>query len=263
MWLLILSVLVALAVSALCSLMEATLLSLRPGQIAEIAARRPRIGQVWQQLSSNVERPIASILILNTAAHTIGASVAGAEFQQLYGERWLWGFSIVFTFLMLQFTEILPKEVAVRYNRQAAFWIARPLAWMVRMMRPIQAVVHLINRPFGGVSPRPHAFTAIEEIDALSGFARLSGEISGELESILKRGAHLSGSKVREVMRPRVDIDAVDVHTPPDEVLGAVAMSGYSACRSMKETWTESWGSSTSRTCCWNCTWAALWSCAG
>lgn len=228
MWLLILSVLVALAVSALCSLMEATLLSLRPGQIAEIAARRPRIGEVWQQLSSNVERPIASILILNTAAHTIGASVAGAEFQQLYGERWLWGFSIVFTFLMLQFTEILPKEVGVRYNRQAAFWIARPLAWMVRMMRPIQAVVHFINRPFGGVSPRPHAFTAIEEIDALSGFARLSGEISGELESILKRGAHLSGSKVREVMRPRVDIDAVDVHTPPGEVLGAVAMSGYS-----------------------------------
>lgn len=228
MWLLIFSVVVALVISALCSLMEATLLSLRPGQIAEITTSRPRIGEVWQQLRANVERPIASILILNTAAHTIGASVAGAEFNQIYGQRWLWVFSIIFTFLMLQFTEILPKEIGVRYNRQAAFWIAQPLAWLVRVLRPIQAVVHFVNRPFGGGLSRPQMFTAVEEIDALSGFARLSGEISSELEAIIKRGAHLSSTKIREVMRPRVDVDAVDVQTPPDEVLGAVAMSGYS-----------------------------------
>ena len=81
MWLLILSVLGALLVSALCSLMEATLLSLRPGQIAEMSAQRPRIAGIWQRLADDIERPIAGILILNTAAHTIGASVAGAEFE--------------------------------------------------------------------------------------------------------------------------------------------------------------------------------------
>ena len=72
------SVLGALVISALCSLMEATLLSIRPGQIAEIAARRPSIGGIWRQLKADIDRPIAAILILNTAAHTIGASVAGA-----------------------------------------------------------------------------------------------------------------------------------------------------------------------------------------
>jgi len=226
MWLLVASVLGALLISAMCSLTEAVLLSLGPGQIADLTVARPRVGGIWQDLKANIERPIAAILIINTTAHTVGASVAGAEFDRLYGDKWIWAFSLVFTFLMLQFTEILPKSAGVRYNRAVAIWLGWPLVKLVRIMRPIEAFVRFINRPFGGTRTKP--VTALREIDALTGVARLSGEISGEHESILKRGTRLSGSKVRDVMRPRVDIDALDVETPPEQVLGAVAMSGFS-----------------------------------
>ncbi len=228
MWLFIISVIAALLISAFCSLAEAVLLSLRPGQIAELAESHPRIGRVWQHLKLHIERPIAAILILNTAAHTIGASVAGAEFDQLYGERWIWLFSLAFTFLMLQFTEILPKNAGVRYNKTVAVWMARPLAILVRIMGPIAAFVRFINRPFTGDSSQAQVVTSLEEIDALTGFARMSGEISDEQELIIRRGTRLSSSKVRDVMRPRVDIDALDVDTPPEQILGAVAMSGFS-----------------------------------
>lgn len=228
MWLLIVSVLGALLISALCSLMEAVLLSLRPGQIAEMAESRPLVGRVWQDLKLNIERPIAAILILNTAAHTIGASMAGAEFDRLYGERWIWVFSLVFTFLMLQFTEILPKGAGVRYNQLVAVWLARPLVMIVRLMRPIESFVRFINRPFSGGSSQAQVVTSLEEISALTGFARMSGEISDEQELIIKRGARLASTKVRDVMRPRVDIDALGIDTPADQVLGAVAMSGFS-----------------------------------
>ena len=137
MWLFILSVSGALLISALCSLMEAALLSLRPSQIAEMSARSPRIGAVWQRLKAEIERPIAAILILNTAAHTIGASVAGSEFNALFGDEWIWVFSLVFTFLMLQFTEILPKSAGVRYNRQVAWGITGPLSLLVRVLHPV------------------------------------------------------------------------------------------------------------------------------
>ena len=78
-------------------------------------------------MKTGIERPIAAILILNTAAHTIGASVAGAEFDRLYGEQWLWVFSLVFTFLMLQLTEILPKSAggALQPGRGRLGWLAR------------------------------------------------------------------------------------------------------------------------------------------
>ncbi len=228
MWLLIASVLGALVISALCSLMEAVLLSLRPGQIAEMSTRHPRIGASWQRFKADIDRPIAAILILNTASHTIGASVAGAEFDRLYGDRWIWAFSLVFTFLMLQFTEILPKGAGVRFNRSIALWLASPLTFLVRVVRPLHAFVRFINLPFRVVGPKARPRTTLDEIIALSSFARMSGEIDSEHEQIIQRGTRLSTSKVREVMRHRIDIDALDVNTPPEEVLGSVAMAGFS-----------------------------------
>jgi putative hemolysin len=207
--------------------MEATVLSLRPGQVAEISTRRPGIGRIWQKLKGDIERPIAAILILNTTAHTIGASVAGSEVAKQFGEQWVWVFSLVFTFLMLQFTEILPKGAGVRHNRAVAVWIARPLAMLIRVMWPVQALVQLINRPFTGPRDKTKKFSTADEITALTRFARLSGELSAEQEQIIRRTARLARSTVRDVMRPRVDIDALDVDMPADEVVGAMAVAGF------------------------------------
>ena len=228
MWLLVASALGALLISAMCSLMEAVLLSLRPAQVAEISTKHPRIGAVWQRFKGDIDRPIAAILILNTAAHTIGASVAGAEFDRLYGDRWIWVFSLVFTFLMLQFTEIVPKGAGVRFNQSIALWLAGPMTVLVQVMRPINALVRLINLPFTRGHSESGSKTTLDEIIALSSFARMSGEIDRDHEQIIQRGTRLSTGKVREVMRHRIDIDALDINTPAEEVVGSVALSGFS-----------------------------------
>ena len=62
---------------------------------------------------------------MNTAAHTICATVAGAQFEVLFGNTWLLAFSLFFTYLMLQFTEILPKTLGgtvqqVSFDRRCA-----------------------------------------------------------------------------------------------------------------------------------------------
>jgi CBS domain containing-hemolysin-like protein len=80
--------------------------------------------------------------------------VAGARFDALYGHKWIWAFSLVFTYLMLQFTEILPKTLGVRYNRSLAPIIGGPLSWLVFFFRPISYVVRLANRPLKGVARR-------------------------------------------------------------------------------------------------------------
>ena len=121
----------ALIISFLCSLMEAALLSLTPSQVAELSQKHPRAGEIWRGFKKRIDRPIAVILILNTTAHTIGASVAGAQFSELWGDGWIWAFSIAFTLVMLQVTEILPKTLGVRLAESLAPWMARPLAALV------------------------------------------------------------------------------------------------------------------------------------
>lgn len=191
-----------MSISAMCSLMEATLLSLTPSQVAQLAASRPRLGAVWQRFKANIERPIAAILILNTAAHTIGASVAGAEFDELFGDQWILVFSLVFTYLMLQFTEILPKTLGVQYNREIAVWVAQPLTLLIQLFRPILHVIHWINRPFEGKSSSRTPRATVEEITALAGVARLAHQITSHQERIIQGAARLSRLRAQEVMIP-------------------------------------------------------------
>jgi putative hemolysin len=185
MTLFVLSVSMALLISAVCSLMEATLLSLTPSQVADLAHRQPGIGKIWHRFKANIQPPIAAILLLNTAAHTIGASVAGSQFDKLYGDEWILAFSLVFTFVMLQFTEILPKTMGVRYNREVASFIARPLSAVVAGLTPLIRLIHWINRPFEGRKAKTEPQATIEEITALAGLARLSNQITSYQERII------------------------------------------------------------------------------
>jgi putative hemolysin len=202
MWLLGISILAALIISALCSLMEASLLSLTPAQVADISTRRPRIGAIWQRFKSNIQPPISAILILNTTAHTIGAAAAGAQFNKLYGEDRILAFSIVFTYLMLQFTEILPKTLGVIHNRGIALLIARPLSALTFILGPVIYLVHLINRPLEGRRTAEQAPASLEEITALAGLARLSNVIGSHQERIIRGASRLSRLNVAHVMIP-------------------------------------------------------------
>ena len=109
MALLLLYISVALGASFLCSLLEAVLLSVNASYIAsEIAAGR-RNGQWWKQCKEDIDKPLASILSLNTIAHTVGAAGAGAQATKLFGELYFGIISAVLTLLILVISEIIPK----------------------------------------------------------------------------------------------------------------------------------------------------------
>lgn len=197
----LISVATALGVSATCSLLEAALLSFTPAQIADLTRRRPHVGKIWQNFKERIDRPIAVILILNTAAHTIGATVAGAEFDRLTDGQHIALFSLVFAFLMLQFTEILPKTLGVYYNHRLAVLVAYPLNALIKLFTPILFIVQFINKPFERGKPeRP--LVSQGEIAALAGMARLSNLIGAHQERIITGAWRLSQLTVRDVMIP-------------------------------------------------------------
>jgi putative hemolysin len=198
----LISIAVALGVSFMCSLAEAALLSLTPSQIARLSEKHPSIGRIWQNFKSDITRPITIILILNTSAHTIGASVAGSSFDDLFGAKWIWLFSLIFTFMMLQFSEILPKSLGVRFNSELGFLLAKPLNAVVRIFEPVIKMVHLLNKPFKGKYPKRGSQMAVDEITALAGLARLSKQISMHQEKIILGASRLTRLSVKDVMIP-------------------------------------------------------------
>ncbi len=190
----------ALAVSCLCSLLEAALLSISPSQIAQLSRQNQRLGDLCRQLKLGVENSLAVILICNTAAHTIGAAVAGSAFSELFGARWLGVFSLAFTLVMVQYTEILPKTLGVRFNVGVMSGAAKPLFFMVIVFKPMIKLIHLINRPFERkYSGGPNA---MEEIAALAALARTSEQISSRQERIINAVPQLSKRSAAQIMIP-------------------------------------------------------------
>ncbi|MBX9766192.1 MAG: CNNM domain-containing protein, partial [Bdellovibrionales bacterium] len=227
------------------SLVEAALLSMSPSQVARISEANPRLGEIWQKLKLRVDRPLAVILILNTSAHTIGASFAGAQFDDLYGEEWIWLFSLVFTYLMLQFAEILPKSLGVRFNQELAPVIGPVLTITSKALAPVIDFVHWVNKPFEIGRKRTTSSTpTVDDITSLAALARLTNQIGSQEEKIIKAASKLSRTRVEQIMIPIEDvcfltsdmsvIDAVskaqnDLHTrfPVTEMANKNFVIGY------------------------------------
>ncbi len=107
-------ILLSVAVSFLCSILEAAILSATPTYIKTLKKKDPSLYKKIAYISDDIERPLASILTLNTVAHTIGAAGAGAEAQKAWGNEYLSLFSAILTFIILFFSEIIPKSIGAR-----------------------------------------------------------------------------------------------------------------------------------------------------
>jgi CBS domain containing-hemolysin-like protein len=202
MTVLIFSCALAIGVSFLCSLAEATLLSVNPARMEMLRAEGRRHAGAWLNLRKNIGRPIAAILILNTIANTGGATIAGGAFDELYGERWLWLFSTAFTFSVLFGAELLPKVLGVVHGERLAIIMTPALALLIRILHPFILVTEKFSNFVGGGRKAPET-VSVSDLNALALAATASGVLAKEQAAIIINAAGLRDRKIRDVMVPR------------------------------------------------------------
>lgn len=219
----VLSVVAALAISFVCSLLEATLLCFSPSQVAALEAKRPGLGKIWRNFKSNIEKPIAVILIVNTAAHVVGATLAGAQLENLFGTKGLVVFSVVFTYLMIQFAQTLPRTLGERYGESLAPAMAPALEVVVHLFSPILWLIDLVNKPFS--SPEATCKdTTLQEIAALATSSTL---IDPQQSRMIRAASELESIRVRQIMTPRTEVMYLLVSQPIEEILSIVKRCPY------------------------------------
>ena len=213
----------ALGVSFLCSLLEATLLSLTPTYLATLEAKRPKIGAMWRDFKADIDKPLAAILSLNTIAHTLGAAGAGAQAIQLFGELYFGLISAVLTLMILIFSEIIPKTLGARYWQQLAPICGHILRWVQWSMYPL---VLAANSLTGWLVPPAEGPTlSRDDFHLLASMGHQEGVIDADEASAIKALLAFRGLVVRDVMTPRTvmatlpaDISVADV-SPTDPAL--------------------------------------------
>jgi putative hemolysin len=199
---------IALAISFLCSVLEAVLLSISHSYVAILEEGGDPAGAVLSEMRRDIDEPIAAILTLNTISHTVGAAMAGAIALEVFGERWIAVFSAVLTLLILIFSEIIPKTLGATWWQELAPVTARVLKWMILLMKPILIPLAWFNRL---ITPhdRDRSRVSRAELEVLAEIGRREGAIDQAEWRVMANIMNLDEVLVGQVMTPRTRIVAV------------------------------------------------------
>lgn len=199
---LIVSVAISIGVSALCSLIEAALYAVPLAYARHLAESDSRAGKVLLEFKNSMGRPIAAILILNTVAHTAGASVSGWAVGEVFGSAYLLLFSILYTLAVLYISEILPKVIGVVYCRGVATAVALPLRTIVTLTAPLIRISEFIsNRIEHGSETQS---LSAQEFLTMTELGTEEGALDHLEGSIVRNIVGLDQVLVKDVLTPRV-----------------------------------------------------------
>lgn len=206
MGLLIFTVIASLALSFICSILEAALLSITPSYVAQLKQVNVSFYEKIKKLKDLVDQPLAAILTLNTIAHTVGATVVGAQVTALYGDSYLGVASAVMTVLVLVLSEILPKSIGARYWRNLVPYLPRVLNSMIFFLKPFIWLSDRIVRLFKGKAVDANIR---QEIKALSILGREQGSLDEDEQRVIANVLDLHDVLVRDIMTPRAVCETV------------------------------------------------------
>jgi len=219
MTILILVVAVTLGVSTFCSLLEALLYSTRVVTL-EAATRigsKRAAAERFLKMKRDLSGPTSAILILNTIAHTAGATLSGMYAAQVLGAEWVPLFSVVLTFAILFLSEILPKTYGATHWRALWDTLVWPLAFIEKALYPLivmtQRFADLFTRDVD-----PHTITEAEILATIRMGAE-AGELTQDELRMLNAVFQLDKLYTRQVMVPRGEVVFFDAAQGFSEIL--------------------------------------------
>lgn len=226
MTLILLYLIGALAVSFLCSVLEAVLLSTPVSFISMKESQSVKGASLLMKYKTNVDRPVAAILTLNTVAHTIGAAGVGSESVKVFGEAYFGIISAILTLLILVLSEIIPKTVGASYWRALAIPSAKVIRVLIAITYPLVWLSELLTRC---VSPRIQPLTVSrEEVAAMVNVGTDEGVIKAEENKVIQNFLKLSNVHAEDIMTPFVVVASVSSDTTMQEFYDNQSLSSFS-----------------------------------
>jgi gliding motility-associated protein GldE len=221
-----------LVCSAMASASEIAFFSLTPQHLAEINEQKRSSDVRILQLREHSDRVLATILILNNLVNVGVIMLLNMFFMDWLhfgpGTEWLEFLllTVVLTFLLLLFGEIMPKIYSAQYTLSFARFAAPILYVMEKVFYPISSLL-IMSKAFTDriVSYETESLTVddLEKAMELTNKKDIAEE-SKMLEGIIRFG----GEMAREVMTPRVDIVDLDMKTPFPDVIKCIVENNYS-----------------------------------
>jgi CBS domain containing-hemolysin-like protein len=221
---------------------ETALTGLTPAAVRTLE-ERGGVGKSIAYLRKDPNRFLSTILIVNSTSLIVSSSVATLLFDQVLPKPWNEiAVAVGLSVIVLIFSELTPKNIAVRRPSAVAVILARPVQYLSILLRPIiaalGAIVSTLMTLLGQGSGKSGFVPVVteDEVMATLTLAEQSGTMTEEETERIEGVVNLDKIQAGEVMKPRVDVVAVPVEMPLMDALDVVLREGHSRIPVYEET---------------------------
>lgn len=225
MTLLIIYFALTVGVSFLCSILEAILLSLSMSYINVVKKTDLNIGKSLEKIKKELNVSLASILILNTIANTLGAAGVGAQASKLFGNEYTFYVSAILTLMILFISEIIPKTIGARYYKELAPLASYIINFFIFITYPLILVSLFITKK---ISKDDSTKITREELLETTLISENGGVIDEKESDYIENILTLNKSKVSEILTPRSVIFALEKDTLIKDIINSPGIKKFS-----------------------------------
>lgn len=219
-----------LTVSALVSGSETAFFSLSPGDVRELEESETKQSRAAVKLLDDKDRLLSTILITNNLVNIGAILMANSIIDRIvaFGQATALEFVvkvIIVTFVLLLFGEIMPKIFAAYNTLSFSRRMAVPLLSLQRFFKPLSAILIKAGGTITNALAKKQANLSMSELtDAIE----IAEADSADDKKMLTGIVRFVRTEVDQIMKPRIDVVALEQGASFDEVKETVVGSGFS-----------------------------------
>jgi Mg2+/Co2+ transporter CorB len=214
------SVIILLAVSAICSASETAVTGSSPGKMHKLKSEGSNRAALVVKLLKNKGKLISSLLVANTLVNILSTSLVTTLFIDLYGEQGTALASFLMSIVIIVFCEVLPKAIAVVHPEKIALSIAPVLNSLVLILTPINVLLNLIIK-FTAIIfniGKDQLVSAAEEVRGMIEYQLEEGNVFKSDRDMLGGVLDLGSITVADIMTHRSHMFTINSELPLEEI---------------------------------------------
>jgi CBS domain containing-hemolysin-like protein len=185
--------------------------------ISVLEREHPQTAKILRSHKENISESIGSILILNTIANTLGATAVGAQAANVFdGDFAMIMVSVILTFSILFFSEIIPKTIGAIYWKALAPLAGRIIQFFILLTYPILIVTTFVTKK---ISKGNELTTTKDELLESMLISEDEGVIDEKESDYIENVLKVDEKEIHEILTPRSVVFSLDGKLTIKEVL--------------------------------------------
>jgi Mg2+/Co2+ transporter CorB len=207
--------------SALLSCFETSITAVSRARIHRLVTEGNKRARMLEKLLKERENVVSVMLLANNAVNIAASALTTKVVMEVFGVKWLLLATAILTILIIIFSEILPKTIAIKFSERVVMFFAPVINILFFIFSPAMRIVQkIVALPLGFFADeKKNKESDLEEIRDTVDLKAKEGSIFKYDKDLLGGVLDLSDTEISEVMIHRKDIESLDVTMPISEIV--------------------------------------------